>query len=352
MTAGQTVTASFGGPQTLAVVRNGTGSGTVSSSPAGINCGATCNASFTYNATVNLTAGASAGSTFTGWTGDCTGASTTCSVTMSQARNVTATFAINPETLTVARNGTGSGTVTSSPAGINCGTACSMTVNYGTMITLTPTPSTGSNFSGWSGACTGTGTCTVPMTAATSVTASFQLNLYQISASMTGDATGTITSSFGISCPGTCSTYVSYGTAVTLTANPGAGAVFAGWSGTCAGQGQTCSFTVAGPQAIGAEFDQSSYTLSVSGGRLSSSPAGINCGSGGACSATFPRGTVVTLNLGAPIGACKPGVPDLDSATWTGTDNDVGSQDTATATVTMYSARTVTVNATWLCTGL
>jgi endoglucanase len=67
----------------------------------------------------------------------------------------------------------GSGTVTSAAAGINCGAACGGSFLGGTSITLTATPTSGSTFSGWSGACTGTGPCTVAMTATRSVTATF-----------------------------------------------------------------------------------------------------------------------------------------------------------------------------------
>src|SRR5262249_15692175 len=123
MMANTTVTATFTGPQTLAVTRAGTGSGTVSSSPAGINCATPCGATFNYGMMVKLSVTASISSTFTGWTGDCTGSSTTCSVPITQARNVTATFTINPEVLSVVR--VGNGTVSSSPSGISCGSACS-----------------------------------------------------------------------------------------------------------------------------------------------------------------------------------------------------------------------------------
>jgi len=79
-------------PQTLTVMKSGTGSGTVSSDPAGITCGATCSSSFSYNTVVTLSAAPDAGSTFAGWSGEgCSGAGT-CQVTMSQARNVTASF--------------------------------------------------------------------------------------------------------------------------------------------------------------------------------------------------------------------------------------------------------------------
>jgi hypothetical protein len=87
----------------------------------------------------------------------------------------------SPYTLSVTKAGTGSGTVTSNPAGINCGSNCSETYNYNTSVTLNATAATGSTFTGWSGAgCSGTGTCTVIMEAAKSVTASFSLKPYRI----------------------------------------------------------------------------------------------------------------------------------------------------------------------------
>jgi endo-1,4-beta-xylanase len=78
-------------------------------------------------------------------------------------------------TLTVTKTGTGSGTVTTSPAGIDCGSTCSASYASGTSVTLTAAAATGSTFGGWSGACTGTGSCIVSMTAARSVSATFSL---------------------------------------------------------------------------------------------------------------------------------------------------------------------------------
>lgn len=76
--------------------------------------------------------------------------------------------------LSVAKSGSGTGTVTSSPAGINCGATCSQSFADGTGVTLTATPDAGASFTGWAGACTNpTGTCTVTMDAARSVTAKF-----------------------------------------------------------------------------------------------------------------------------------------------------------------------------------
>ena len=76
--------------------------------------------------------------------------------------------------LTVARVGTGGGTVTSLDSLVNCGTACVQTYFAGTAVTLTATAVVGSVFSGWSGGgCTGTGACTMTMNATTQVTANF-----------------------------------------------------------------------------------------------------------------------------------------------------------------------------------
>ena len=76
--------------------------------------------------------------------------------------------------LTVSNAGTGTGTVTSSPPGINCGTDCGETFNHGTSVTLTAAADPTSTFSGWSGGgCLGTGTCIVAMNSSVQVTATF-----------------------------------------------------------------------------------------------------------------------------------------------------------------------------------
>ena len=78
--------------------------------------------------------------------------------------------------LTVTKEGTGSGTVISSPSGIDCGTDCSEAYDYETVVTLTATADTGAEFSGWSGGgCSGTGTCVVTMDADKTVTATFNI---------------------------------------------------------------------------------------------------------------------------------------------------------------------------------
>jgi hypothetical protein len=79
-------------PHSLAVLKTGTGAGTVTSSPAGLNCGATCVATFLSGTNVTLTATPAAGSRFASWSGDCTGTSRTCSFTMTSDRMAVATF--------------------------------------------------------------------------------------------------------------------------------------------------------------------------------------------------------------------------------------------------------------------
>jgi hypothetical protein len=95
-------------------------------------------------------------------------------VSMTANHNVTATFTINSHLLSVSKNGSGAGTV-SSPPGINCGPDCSESYTQGTQVTLTASAAAGSTFTGWSGGGCGIGTCTVTMNAATTVTATFDL---------------------------------------------------------------------------------------------------------------------------------------------------------------------------------
>jgi hypothetical protein len=75
--------------------------------------------------------------------------------------------------LSVERTGAGTGTVTSSPTGIDCGAACSGTYTAGSVVTLSASPASGSSFAGWSGDCSGTDPCTLTMSAARSVQAQF-----------------------------------------------------------------------------------------------------------------------------------------------------------------------------------
>ncbi len=86
----------------------------------------------------------------------------------------------NP-TLSVSKSGNGSGTVTSSPPGIDCGSDCREEYPTGTSVTLTAVADSGSVFGGWSGRCSGTDPCTWEVDTATSVTAAFNTSAYTLS---------------------------------------------------------------------------------------------------------------------------------------------------------------------------
>ena len=103
---------------------------------------------------------------------------------MTSNHTISASFtAVQQNSLNVTKAGTGTGVVTSSPAGINCGSDCTEVYTAGTFVTLTATPDSSSTFAGWSGACTGSGTCSVTMNGAKNVTATFILKTYSITAS-------------------------------------------------------------------------------------------------------------------------------------------------------------------------
>ena len=301
----------------LTVTKAGTGSGTVTSSPAGINCGSTCSASYNSGTLVTLTATPASSSIFAGWSG--TGCATGV-VTLNANTSCTATFQPQSYMLSIAKSGTGTGTIASSPAGINCGSTCSASYGSGTTVTLSAAPASGSTFAGWSG--TGCSSGTVLMTANVNCTATFNTALQQFTLSVAvvktvmtyGTGSGTVTSSpTGINnCSTTCSAYYKSGTAVTLTATPANGSTFGGWTG-CANGVVTLTANTACTATFNPVTPQT-YTLSIlkagtGSGIVTSSPAGINCGS--ACSASYNTGMAVILTATAAAGSTLAG--------WSGT---------------------------------
>jgi uncharacterized delta-60 repeat protein len=204
----------------------GTGSGSVTSAPAGIDCGGTCSARFTFGAIVHLTATPAPGSVFSGWSGDPDCADGTLTANADKA--CTATFdVLIPLTVTLV----GSGTVTSDPAGIDCGDTCAQSYPIGTVVTLTATPMPGARFSGWTGdpdCADGSVTLDTPK----SCTANFSSLLSTLTVMKFGTGSGTVSSDpSGIDCGATCSASYARGTSVKLTATPDPGSTFGGWSG-------------------------------------------------------------------------------------------------------------------------
>ena len=302
-------------PQNLAVSVSGNGQGAVSSAPGGLSCtsgSGICTHPFDYGTQVTLTANAGTGSTFTGWSGPagCTGSST-CTVLMTAAQSVTATFTLQTFTVTVGGGGNGSGAVTSDVGGLKCtitggvvsGT-CTATVNYGSGMTLTASAGTDSNFTSWTSCTSSSGnTCTITnITSAQSATATFtRIVLLTV---VPGGATGTISSGDGkINCGngGTiCSAPYVPGTVVTLTATAagtvtaGSTSTFAGWSvGGC--PGTTCSVTMTQPLTITGTFNWN-LTASKSGNGIGTVQCSVvGSGTVGTCATNYPAGTQVII---------------------------------------------------------
>ena len=320
-----TINAAFALNYTLVVTRTGNGAGTVSSAPAGIDCGADCDETYTANAMVTLTASATPTSTFVGWSGGGCSGTGACVVTMDAAKTVNAEFRLRQYTLTTSVGGTGTGTVTSSPVGIACGTDCTESYDHGTMVALTATAGGTSAFTGWTGACTGVGACVVTMDQARTVGANFTVNQVALSVSKAGNGAGTVTSTpAGIACGATCTAPFNAGSTITLGAVPSTGSTFTGWSGGgCSGTG-SCTVTLAASTTVTATFTLDRYTLTVaktgtgaSYGTVTSTPAGISCGT--TCSASFDHGTMITLTAAGGAGATFDGWPAGSGCTGTGT---------------------------------
>ena len=120
--------------------------------------------SFAMGASVSLEAVASEGAVFDGWTGDVATVQNPVSIALNGPRDVTAVFVAAPatKTVTVQRTGGGSGTVSSAPAGIDCGTACEASFDEGAPVTLTAEADAFSTFEGWTGCDAADGSaCTV-----------------------------------------------------------------------------------------------------------------------------------------------------------------------------------------------
>jgi len=112
--------------------------------------------------------------------------------------------AAQPQVLTVVKTGGGTGTVTSVPAGIDCGVDCTEAYASGTVVSLGAVASVGSVFLGWEGGgCTGTLNCNVQVNVTTTVTARFEVGAgaATLTVEILGTGTGSVTSApVGINC--------------------------------------------------------------------------------------------------------------------------------------------------------
>jgi Divergent InlB B-repeat domain len=148
---------------------------------------------------------------------------------------------------------TGTGSVRSDIPGLDCSAACSTDWNGGTKLALTATPARGQRFLHWTGACSGSGPCTVDLSQAASVGAVFATANFRLSVSKTGR--GTVRGARGaIDCGSRCSTAITYNTATTLTARAAKGWRFRAWSGACRGTRPTCALPMTSASTARATF--------------------------------------------------------------------------------------------------
>jgi len=272
------VTASFSGGSAppistnqLNVTVKGDGYVTVLVGSATIYCtsagGSGCTATVPAGSSLTLSAVPASGVSgdFQHWLGDCSSfTTTTCTLTMSSAKNVEADFVGTSTTYLLNGQVNGSGTI--SGAGLSCSsgasTGCSVAQAASATLILTATPSFGATFTGWGGACSGTGTCTVSMTTAKTVIATFTTaarlsTTAQLSIGVAG--AGTVKATAGSCTNGveklkTCIQKYDLGKSVTLTATAAPGAKFTGWTGACFVKTTTCTVTMTSDLTVGATF--------------------------------------------------------------------------------------------------
>jgi Fe-S cluster biogenesis protein NfuA len=270
LSAGKSVTAEFAPIPKVDLTVNKVGAGTVKSSPASINCAATCStqtSGFYEGSEVELTE-TPYKSTFVQWTGACSGASSTCRVTMSEAKTVGAEFTGAPAgsvplTLKKAVGSTGTGKVQIYAGGINCDAGCTAgtaVFKSGAKVVLKETPSRGSTFVDWGGACSGPGICEVTLSEAKEVTAEFEaIPANALTVRKAGGGTGMVKSkpagvNCGLICPQAVASYPQTAS-VTLTATPGKGSGPVQWAGCDEVTGGLCVATMSSAKEVTAKFE-------------------------------------------------------------------------------------------------
>ncbi len=329
----------------LKAILAGNGSGTVTSSPSGISCPGECEEAYEEDVEVTLTAAPSTGSTFTGWSGGGCAGTGTCKVKITAATEVTATFALEQHLLKVVKTGSGAGasTVTSAPAGINCGSTCEANFDHNTAIVLSATSGANVKPVVWTGCdeVIAENKCKVTVSAAKEVTAKFDPEQRLLKVKKTGAGSGTVTSApAGINCGSGagCEASFDHNTPITLSAVSNAGTEPVQWTGCDSVVSGECKVAMSAAKEVTAKFDPTpgQFVLKVKkagagSGTVTSAPGGINCGSGSGCEAAFGEGTSVLLSAVSDAGS--------KAAQWTGC-GEVTSENKCK--VTMSAAKEVT----------
>lgn len=257
---------------------------------------------------VVLTATPAAGWTFAGWSGSMSSHSNPLSLNVSRSLNLTATFTESDFALTT--EVVGEGTVTVSPD--------KATYEEGDVVTLTAVPEAGWTFAGWSGDATGSDNpTTITISGRHRVTATFEAEeTFALTVNVVGE--GTVTSDPNL-------TSYPPGSTVTLTANPGAGWTFGGWSGDLTGSENPATLTMDAAKSVTATFVEAveGFTLHAEtqgSGTVTVSPQKV----------TYDDGEVVTLTATPAAG--------WEFTGWSG--DLTGNENPATLTITKHSSVT------------
>jgi DNA-binding beta-propeller fold protein YncE len=237
-----------------------TGGGKVTSAPAGIDCGSTCTAEYDEGTEVVLAATPAEGSTFVGWSGCEAQFEGKCEVSMQEAAKVKAEFTGGSvKTLKVLLEGSGEGTVTSEPAGIECEPTCEAELPANETLTLTASPDPGSEVEAWEGCAEvpSPNVCKVTMDEDREVKLTLGPEHPLLSVIKEGSGEGEVTSTpTGIDCGEDCTEQYDLNDEVTLKAIPAEGSEFQGWSGCDSEPGGDCLLTMEGPRTLKATFTE------------------------------------------------------------------------------------------------
>ena len=173
------------------------------------------------------------------------------------AANNTAANAV-ADSLTVTKSGSGASSATVTIGSLTCG--ANKCANFNANGATVPvTANQGSTvFGGWTGACSGTGSCTATINGKTTVDALF-LKVFTLSVGRSNQGTivGTPNGNDrALNCGGTCSAKFTDGTVVALTAIPPTGKTFVSWSGGCSGTNSTCTLTITKDTSVTAVFSK------------------------------------------------------------------------------------------------
>ena len=282
MDSNKTVTAHFIINQyTLTVSLNEPNAGLVTSQDGNISCPTVCVKNYNYNSVVILSAIANTHWAFNNWSGDLTGTNpSNRSITINSDKNVIANFGLQQYRLQIHKSGTGTGTVTSNPSGIDCGNTCQYFFDYNTSVALTAVPDIGSYFVEWRQDLTGTNpNRSVLMTQNRNVIAVFDITLYNLTVQTVGSGIVT-TNPNGINCPDTCIHPFAYNQSVTLIANPNLGWEFDKWELDLISSNSSANIIMDSNKLVRAVFKQTEYVLTVNingNGKVVSDDTHIDC---------------------------------------------------------------------------